>query len=267
LQRYAGSNRSAVQLAAALVLAAAVCADQLAFVHAVRLAPLAAASGRLMPAQWAGTILAPVAAGAMLIVILLSRMEAQAVAERHARERQRLAEESIRRVTYFDSVTGLPNRSQFSEALVRQLISVNGRAPPPFGVLHAEIRNYAQLLESLGQDRLNRVLSRLAQQLAATVQQGDLLARLSHDSFAFLLRRCAAADVQAALDRVAASLIAPLHDDSQWVELAWAVGSSHYPSGGNSTRVLLRAAMKPQREFRNDAGPHPGDSASSLLLA
>jgi diguanylate cyclase (GGDEF)-like protein len=262
LRRYRGSNRQALQLAAALLLAGALCAVQFVFIHAAQLAPQSAALAGFIPVAWAGTILAPVAAGVIVVVMLLSRMEAQAVTERRERERQRQAEESIRRVTYFDAVTGLPNRGQFNEALVKQLISVNGRSPPPFGLLHAEIRNYAALLEQLGQERLNKVLARVAQQLGISTDAGDLLARLSHDRFAFLLRRREPEQVQAALDAIVAALSAPLRDEDEGIELAWSLGSSHYPAGGDSARALVRAAMQPQREFVGGHG-----SGASLLLA
>jgi diguanylate cyclase len=181
-------------------------------------------------------------------VSLLSVMDLRAVSERHRIELLRAETERVRRLAYFDTVTGLPNRSQFNERLLKQLINVNGKAPPPFGVVYAELRGYRGLLDALGQERLNPVFRALAQQLSAVLRDGDMLARLSHDSFIFLLRERDDRSIQSAMAQTAALLNTPVLSAGETLRLNWGLGFSRYPESGNSTQQLIRAAMKLQRE-------------------
>ncbi|MDE0854832.1 MAG: diguanylate cyclase [Nevskia sp.] len=244
------------KIAAALIMALAICGTHYTAMAGARFSSGAlCAAGNLLVGDWMGLPLALITAGLLVAVLLLARMDARAVSDRRRADKRRIEAERVRRLAYYDTVTGLPNRSLFNETLLRQLINVNGRTPPPFAVVYGEIRGYRALVEKLGQDRVNLLLKTVAGQMAPVLREGDLLARLSHDSFIFLLRHNAERSIDTALAQVGALLNAAVPCDSQNFKLVWGIGSSRYPDNGNSTQALIRAAMKLQREIGSEAKP------------
>lgn len=241
------------KVAAALVMAVAICGMHYTGMAATRFTSGAlCAAGNLLGGDWMGLPVALITGGLLVAVLLLARMDARAMAERRRIEKRRLESERVRRLAYYDTISGLPNRSLFNETLLKQLITVSGRTPPPFVVVYGEIRGYRALVEKIGQDRVNLIMKTLAGQLTPVLREGDLLARLSHDGFVFLLRQHADRSIDTAMAQVNALLDNPVPCESQRFRLVWGVGSSRYPEGGNSTQALIRAAMKLQREVGNE---------------
>jgi diguanylate cyclase (GGDEF)-like protein len=244
------SNRiSLAKLTAALVMGAAICGMHYTGMAAARFSVGAiCAPGNELAGNWTGLPLALVTMGLLVAVLLLSFMDARAVADRRRIEHQRAEAERVRRLAYYDSVTGLPNRSLFNESLLRQLINGGGRTPPPFGVVYAELRGYRALVEKRGQDQVNLMVKALATQLSRSLRAGDTLARLSHDGFVMLLRDLPDRDVDAGIAHAAHQFNSPVRGENEIYKLVWGLGSSRYPENGNSTQALVRAAMKLQRE-------------------
>ncbi len=246
------------KIAAALVMGVAICGMHYTGMFAANFASGAVcAAGNLLGGDWMGLPVALITGGLLAAVLLLARMDARAMAERRRMEKRRLESERVRRLAYYDTITGLPNRSLFNETLLRQLIAVNGKAPPPFGVVYGEIRGYRALVEKIGQDRITLIMKALATQLSPVLREGDLLARLSHDGFVFLLRGHADRSLDMAMTQVNALLNTPVPCESQSFKLVWGVGASRYPESGNSTQALIRAAMKLQREVGGEPKPVP----------
>jgi diguanylate cyclase (GGDEF)-like protein len=244
------------RIAAALVMGAAICGMHYTGMAAARFAPGATcAPGNLLAGNWMGLPVALITVGLLIALLLLAVMDARAVTERRRIELARLEAERVRRLAYFDSVTGLPNRSQLNERLLRQLINVNGRVPPPFSVVYGELRGYRALVEKHGQDRINQVLKALAAQLGRPLRDSDTLARLAHDGFVFLLRQQPDRSLEAAEQQAIAAFAMPVLSEQQSFKLTWGIGCSRYPDHGNSTQSLIRAAMKLQREVGGDALP------------
>jgi diguanylate cyclase len=237
------------KVAAALIMGAAICGMHYTGMAAAHFAEGALCyAGNLLSGGWMGLPIALVTVGMLVAVTLLSMMDLRAVSERQRIALLRAETERVRRLAYYDTVTELPNRSLFNETLLKQLINVNGRVPPPFGVVYAELRGYRGLLETLGQERLNPMFRTLVGQLSPLLREGDMLARLSHDSFVFLLRDHEDRSIEAAMTQVAAQLAAPLLSGGETLRLNWGLGFSRFPESGNSTQQLIRAAMKLQRE-------------------
>jgi len=256
------------KIVAALVMGAAICGMHYTGMAAANFAAGAVcAPSNLLGGNWMGLPVALITIGLLGAILLLSLMDVRALAHRRRTEKLRAESERVRRLAYYDSVTELPNRSLFNETLLRQLINSNGKTPPPFGVVYGEIRGYRMLVEKLGQDRVNLIMRALASQLAPALREGDVLARLSHDGFIFLLRERADRAIEAALAQVAALLNAPVHYDNQSLPLTWGMGASRYPESGNSTQALVRAAMKLQREVGAEARPAPQTTVSALGAA
>ena len=244
------SNRvSLAKVTAALVMGAAICGMHYTGMSAARFAVNAVcAAGNILGGNWTGLPLALVTIGLLVAVLLLSFMDARAVADRRRVEHRRAEAERVRRLAYYDSVTGLPNRSLFNETLLRQLINAGGRTPPPFGVVYAELRGYRGLVEKRGQDQVNLMMKALATQLSRGLRSGDTLARLSHDGFVLLVRQQSDRDVESGIAQAMHLFNSPVRGENEVYKLAWGLGSSRYPENGNSTQALVRAAMKLQRE-------------------
>jgi len=249
LRRLPESAVMPAKVAAALAMGAAICGAHYTGMAAARFSAGAmCAPANLLGGNWMGLPVALITAGLLAALLLLSLMDARAVAERRRVERKRMEADRVRRLAYFDAATGLPNRSQFNERLLRQLIAVNGKAPPPFGVVYGELRDYRALVEKHGQDRVNLMLTALVRQLSHLLREGDTLARLSYDGFVFLVREHADRSLEQAVQQAAALFGAPVQSEAQSFRLVWGLGSSQYPEHGNSTQSLIRAAMKLQRE-------------------
>jgi len=249
-RRLAGARAMPARIAAALAIGAVLCATHYTGLSAARFTQGAlCAAGNLVGGSWMGLPLA-------LISI-----------ERSRAERQRAEVERVRRMAYYDAVTGLPNRSLFNETLLRQMIGVNGKPPPPFGVVYIELRGYRALVETLGQDRINLIVKSLAGQVSQNLHEGDLLARLSHDGFVCLLRQHEARSIETGMAQISARFKLPLQHESQSYRLAWGIGMSRYPENGTSTQALVRAAMKLQYELGGEAQAARQETVSALGAA
>ena len=256
------------KIVAALVMGAAICGMHYTGMAAARFATGAlCASGNLLGGNWMGLPVALITIGLVGAILLLSLMDLRALSERRRSEKLRVESERVRRLAYYDSITGLPNRSLFNETLLRQLINSKGRTPPPFGVVYGEIRGYRAMVEKLGQDRVNLIVRTMARQVAPALHEGDMLARLSHDGFIFLLRDRAERSIEAAMTQINAQLNTPVLYENHSLPLVWGVGFSRYPENGNSTQALVRAAMKLQREVGSEARSAPQQATVSAFGA
>jgi len=268
VRQQSGARAVPARIAASLAIGAALCAAHYTGMSAARFAHGAlCAAGNLLGGSWMGLPLALITIGLLGAVLLLSRMDGLATLERSRAEQQRFEVERVRRMAYYDAVTGLPNRSLFNETLLRQMISVNGNPPPPFGVVYVELRGYRALVENLGQDRVNLMVKSLAGQMSQNLCEGDMLARLSHDGFVCLLRQLGDRSIETGMAQINARLKLPMQCESQTYRLVWGMGLSRYPENGNSTQALIRAAMKLQYELGGEAKPARQETVSALGAA
>ncbi len=91
------------------------------------------------------------------------------------------AEDQIRRLANFDSLTGLPNRrffrDQFSESLARA--TANGTQ---VAVLFIDVDRFKQINDTLGHDVGDQLLRELAVRLYAAIRETDTVARVNSDT-------------------------------------------------------------------------------------
>jgi len=203
-------------------------------------------------------------------VLWLSVIDAKLAIER-LRIAQELAEsERLYRLAYYDNVTQLPNRILFTEKLLKQLVDAGAGAEkrPGFGLIYAELSNYRNLVEQLGQDRFDRILKTLAQQVSQSLQANDLLARLTPNGLILLVQERKGHDTQAVLNIIRAQLSTPVRDNDVYFRFMWGIGFSRYPEHGNSIQALLFSAMKIQSQIGTEV-KHIGvaTAASGYALA
>jgi diguanylate cyclase (GGDEF)-like protein/PAS domain S-box-containing protein len=107
------------------------------------------------------------------------------------------AEEKIRSLAFYDSLTGLPNRRLLQDRLQQALLSV-GRTGKQGALLFIDLDNFKILNDTLGHGFGDLLLQQVAQRLASCVRDGDTVARLGGDEFVVMLENLSQHAIEAA---------------------------------------------------------------------
>ncbi|MFC4728007.1 putative bifunctional diguanylate cyclase/phosphodiesterase [Coralloluteibacterium thermophilus] len=153
------------------------------------------------------------------------------------------AEQELRYLANYDTLTGLPNRALLSERLARAIVRARRRGRR-VAVLFLDLDRFKDINDSLGHAAGDRILKSAAARLLETVGTTDTVARLGGDEFTVVIEdiedlpgaEAVAADVLAAFAR-------PLEiDDRQDVTISPSVGISLYPDHGLAPTELIKFA-------------------------
>ncbi|OYT92023.1 MAG: hypothetical protein CFE43_10700 [Burkholderiales bacterium PBB3] len=99
---------------------------------------------------------------------------------------QRHDEDEIRRLAFYDPLTGLPNRRLLMDRL-KQAIVTSARAGKHGALMFLDLDHFKLLNDTQGHDMGDVLLQQVAQRLQACVRDGDSVARLGGDEFVVLL--------------------------------------------------------------------------------
>jgi len=99
---------------------------------------------------------------------------------------RRRDEDEIRRLAFFDSLTGLANRRLLHDRLGQARIS-SSRTQHHAAVMLLDLDHFKTLNDSLGHDMGDRLLQQVAERLKGCVRETDTVARLGGDEFVILL--------------------------------------------------------------------------------
>lgn len=160
-------------------------------------------------------------------------------------ERQRM-EEEIRRLAFYDPLTGLPNRRLFLDSLSRELGAAR-RHRDWGGLLFLDLDNFKHLNDAWGHQLGDELLVQVAGRLQRHLRSEDSVARLGGDEFVVLLSRLGEDESSAADHLRAVAEKIRLH-----VAAEFDLGSRHYHTsvsigvtlfqGGESVEEVLKQA-------------------------
>jgi diguanylate cyclase (GGDEF)-like protein/PAS domain S-box-containing protein len=166
---------------------------------------------------------------------------ARVTALRDIRER-RAAEARIRFLAQHDPLTGLPNRTQFQEAMGRQL-ALSKRYGMPLAVMCIDLDRFKHINDTLGHAAGDAVLKQVAERLRRCVRETDVVARTGGDEFVLLQVAAAQPESSATLAaRVIATISEPYDLNGSRMTIGASVGIAVCPGDGDAPDVLLRYA-------------------------
>jgi len=156
---------------------------------------------------------------------------------------EKTTEDYIYRLSHFDNLTGLPNRSSLLEHL-DDLIEQR----QSFAVLHLDINRLKLINDSLGHHIGDLLLKQVAAMLTDTARHANYIAHLTGDEFVILLtpNEIFGGDlqhqIQDTLSDVLDRFYAPFHIGPHSINTSASIGIAQYPDNGRRAERLLRAA-------------------------
>ncbi|MBD9406079.1 EAL domain-containing protein [Acidovorax sp. ACV02] len=168
----------------------------------------------------------------------------------------------IRRLAYWDRLTGLPNRERFRDAVV-QAIAANADPAQPLAVLTLDLDRFKHVNDVLGYAFGDRLLQAVAERLSQQVRSpDDMVARLGGNEFAILLQRADAAAAHEIAQRINQSFEEPLAFEDQTVDLSAGIGFACWPgNAGDADTLLSRSEIAMYAAKRKLSGALQYDAA------
>jgi diguanylate cyclase (GGDEF)-like protein len=147
-------------------------------------------------------------------------------------------DQSIRRLAYEDTLTGLMNRTAFGAALGRAL----GAADEPLAVAVINLDRFRRINEHLGYSVGDAVLTKMAARLAAVPSVNSAVARLAADQFAAFTRLPDDVSLQAWGASLVMALADPVFVEAQPIDITATLGLASAAHGSVSADELMRCA-------------------------
>lgn len=152
------------------------------------------------------------------------------------------AQGRLRTLAHYDDLTGLPNRALFL-GLLRTVLEEPQGSDTLQAVLFIDLDRFKEINDSLGHAAGDRLLLEVTKRLRQTARSVDLIARLSGDEFAMVLRHAERIeDIESILARLLASLRMPVRIGTDQVSTQASIGMTIIPFDDADPQSLLRHA-------------------------
>ncbi len=178
---------------------------------------------------------------------------------------RKLFEDELRRQAQTDPLTGLLNRTAFSERLAAATASLDPGTPP--AVLFVDIDEFKGVNDSLGHAAGDDLLVTVAARLTTDVRADDVVARLGGDEFAVLLADADDERLRDVADRLLSSLRAPMALNGSTLAVTASIGGALGAPGDTADRLLHRAdtAMYEAKRAGKNSASLLGSEAANLV--
>ena len=156
-------------------------------------------------------------------------------------ERQR-AEDTIKTMAYYDSLTGLPNRLLLIDRLTLALAHAH-RVKKRLAVMFLEFDDFKLVNDNYGHGMGDLFLREMGQKLKSTIREEDTLARLGGDEFILVLPELVDREDAVTLAEKLVKLgREPLNLDGNEIKSSFSIGISLFPDNGADYETLLNKA-------------------------
>jgi len=177
--------------------------------------------------------------GILAVTVAISALDAQ-FAARNAKLADSLqaANEQLRNVALYDSLTGLPNRMLLDDRMA-QALSRAERGGKSFALMFVDLDRFKPVNDSFGHAVGDALLKAVAQRLAGCVRKADTVARAGGDEFIIVLSEIGDPKHAAMVGgKILDELSRPFFIDRHEVSISCSIGISVYPTDGKDGNTL-----------------------------
>jgi len=152
------------------------------------------------------------------------------------------AEETIRRLAYHDSLTGLPNRLLFRDRL-NMAIHRATRTGNFLAIMLLDLDKFKDINDTLGHHMGDHLLQAVGARLTDTLRKGDTVARMGGDEFLLLLPEMKRAeDCNRIAGKIVNAFQQPFVIDTHELHITTSIGIAIYPNDSENVDTLIKHA-------------------------
>lgn len=164
-----------------------------------------------------------------------------AVVNQDITERHRL-EERLAYLASYDTLTGLPNRSLFSDRLAQAMARTN-RNTNRLALLLLDLDRFKEVNDTFGHSIGDMLLKLVADRMQQGLREVDTIARLGGDEFTMILENIADTDAATRVAcKVKDAFTQPFILHTHQLSITPSIGIALYPDDAQDAEVLLRNA-------------------------
>ncbi len=155
---------------------------------------------------------------------------------------RRKNEETIRRLAFYDALTGLPNRALFNDRLSQSLVKArrHGECLP---VMFLDLDRFKNVNDTLGHGTGDLLLMAAAERLKGIIRESDTVSRLGGDEFVMMFPDMdSPGDISAVARKILERMSESFLLNGVEVYVTASIGISMFPQNGSDAEALLRNA-------------------------
>jgi len=160
---------------------------------------------------------------------------------------RKAAEDEIKNLAFYDTLTQLPNRRLLMDRL-QQALASSERSRRRAALLFIDLDHFKTLNDTLGHDKGDLLLQQVAQRLSACVRAADTVARLGGDEFVVMLEDLsegaekATAQARAIAEKILATFSQPYLLAGHPYQSSGSIGIAPFCGHDQTATVLLKQA-------------------------
>lgn len=145
-------------------------------------------------------------------------------------------------LVYHDSLTNLPNRTNFMKELRSYLMSLQ-LLKEKFSILCIDLDDFKLVNEQLGHDTGDTFIVKAAENIRGAIREKDFVARMSGDEFIVLLKDVKdEKETVAIVNDILETFKKPIHLDGKEYVLSCSIGVAFFPEHGMTPEELIKNA-------------------------
>ncbi|PKL37426.1 MAG: hypothetical protein CVV44_13820 [Spirochaetae bacterium HGW-Spirochaetae-1] len=159
--------------------------------------------------------------------------------------KSKFAEEYIQKLTFFDSLTGLPNRKMLIEKLYTEIQKTyRHRQHNVFSLMSIGIDKLKNITDIHGPSVENKLIRKIAHRLQEVFRGDDVVARYDDNKFMILLSDIGNSEGVIEIVKKTFSIFEdPFEIESKSISITASCGVTIYPSDGESPELLIKNSL------------------------
>jgi diguanylate cyclase (GGDEF)-like protein len=167
---------------------------------------------------------------------------------------RQLQEQILQGALLYDGLTGLPNRTLFSDRLEQEIKHCNRNAEASFAIAFIDIDRFKIVNDSLGHSVGDRVLVTVAQRLQFCLRSEDTVARFGGDEFALLIANAHPRDIESLCERLQQKIKEPIYLGAHQIVTGASIGIAFGSVQVSSDRLIQNADIAMYQAKSNGRG-------------